>query len=323
MKPTVYIPERIAVCGLEILGDECAVVAPWVDGREHGPDEQRAHLYEADATIVRLITISAVDIERCGKLKVIGRHGVGVDSIDCAAATKRRIAVVYTPAANANAVAEHTLALLMALAKKIGPAWRSVLEGRFTDRIHFRSVELAGKTLGVLGLGRIGDRVAQMAAHGLAMKVCAYDPVVDPSRYDGPATIEGSLETVLKQSDFLTLHVPVNPQTKGMINDDTLNLCKRGCRLINTSRGAVVDEGSLIRALESGQIGGAALDVFQTEPLPGDHPLALAPNTLLTPHISSSTPESLDNMARDAARGVLDVLQGRRPKYVVNPEVLA
>jgi len=318
----VFIPEPIAASGIDLLQGDCEIVAPWREGGELTESQQRALLHEADATIVRLFTISGDDIARSARLKVIGRHGVGVDSVDCDAATARGIPVVFTPNAHANAVAEHAVTLMMALARQVGPAWQAVIAGRFAERTRFAGVELAGKTLGVIGLGRIGSRVAQIAAHGLAMNVCAFDPVIDPQGYDGPARLVDSPQRVLSDSDFVTLHVPLNAHTKNMINEQTLRLIKPGGRLINTSRGGVIDESALVSALESGALAGAALDVYQTEPLPADHPLCTAANTLLTPHISSSTEEALDNMARDSAQGVLDVLSGGTPKHVANPEAL-
>jgi len=153
------------------------------------------------------------------------------------------------------------------------------------------------------------------------MKVCAFDPAVSHPNYDGPATLADSLEGVLDVADFLSLHVVLNDATTKMINATSLQRLKPGCRIINTSRGAVIDEIALLEALRNGHVGGAGLDVFETEPLTADHPLCKAPNILLTPHIASSTQEALENMGRDVAEGVLDVLNGRRPKYVVNPSV--
>jgi phosphoglycerate dehydrogenase-like enzyme len=248
---------------------------------------------------------------------------VGVDTIDVAAATARRIPVVFTPMANANAVAEHSITLMLALARNLFPASLAVREGRFRERDKFVGVELAGKTLGVIGLGRIGRRVAEMARHGFAMDVHAHDPLVAKESYDGPAVIEDSLEAVLRIADFLTLHVPLLPETRQLLNVERLRLLKPGCRLINTSRGGVIEESALAEALLAGRLAGAALDVFEQEPLPANHPFLVTPNTLLTPHISSSTREAMERMARDAAQGLLDVLQGRKPEWLVNPEALS
>ena len=318
-KPTVFVPEPIAASGFDLLAQHCRCAAPWRDGDAPAEPALRELLYSADAAIVRLFAIGETDLDRCERLKVIGKHGVGVDNIDCAAASARGVAVVNTPTANANAVAEHTVALMLALARQIGPAWRATVEGRFDQRAQFQGVELTGRTLGVIGLGRIGARVARIAAQGLGMKVLAYDPLITADRYNGPATIADSPEAVFRDADFLTFHVPLTPDTAHMVNDRGLRLMKSGCRIVNTSRGGVIDESALVRGLEEGTIAGAALDVFEHEPLPADHPLCGCPNALLTPHISSTTQESLDRMAYDAARGVLDVLDGRPPEHLVHP----
>jgi D-3-phosphoglycerate dehydrogenase len=304
VNPVVFLPETIAECGIDLLRPSCEIVS---DGLE-----------DADAVIVRLFKISAEQLASCERLKVIAKHGVGVDNIDVAAATARKIPVVYTPTANSNAVAEHTLTLMLSLARHVYPSSQALREGRFKDRAKLQGVELAGKTLGVLGLGRIGLRVAEMARDGLAMNVLAYDPFIEESDYE----LAPSLDAVLRAADFLTLHLPLTEETRHLLNAERLQMLKPCCRIINTSRGAVIDEGALVEALQGGKVSGAALDVFEDEPLPADHPLCRAPNALLTPHISSSTAESLDRMARDAAQGVLDVLQGKPPAHIVNPEVL-
>lgn len=300
MKPTVFIPEQIAAAGMDLLRAECDCVAD---------------LAQADAVVVRLFQIRRDDLLRAPRLKVIAKHGVGVDNIDVAAATALDIPVVFTPTANANAVAEHTMTLMLALARNLYPASATVFAGRWDK---FEGVELAGKTLGVIGLGRIGRRVAEMAQHGFGMEVRAYDPAVKQSAF----ALADSVEAVLRVADFLSLHLPLTPETKHLINANRLRLLKPNCRIVNTSRGGVIDETALAEALTEKRLAGAALDVFETEPLPAGHPFLKTPNTLLTPHISASTKESLDRMARDAAQGVLDVLQGRPPAWVVNPEVL-
>lgn len=323
MKPLVFIPELIAPCGLELLRAACDCVAPWEDGNPTPEASQlRALLYEADAVIVRLFSITAQDLQKAGRLKVIAKHGVGVDNIDCQAATARRIPVVYTPEANTDAVAEYTLALMLALSRQINPASEALREGQFSERDRFQGVELTGKVLGIVGLGRISTRVAQIAALGFGMTVYAYDPYVSPATYSGPATLVEELETLLRLADFLSLHVPLTPETTRMIDAQRLARVKPGCRIINTSRGGVIDEDALILALREGRLAGAALDVFEEEPLPADHSLCHAPNVLLTPHIAGLTQTSLERTALMAAQGILDVLQGRTPEHVVNPEAL-
>ena len=322
MKPTVFVPEPIAECGMTILREACDCIAPWADGKKLVDADLKEMLYSADAVIVRLFGIDSSDLDHCPDLKVIGKHGVGVDNIDCRAAAARGIPVVYTPTANSNAVAEHTIGLMLALARNTVPSSVALRDGRFADRAQFTGVELAGKTLGVVGLGRVGNRVAEMAAAGLAMKVSGYDPFLTAETYQGPAELTTSLEDLFSEADFLTLHVALSPETRHLIDDKHIRMLKPGCLIINTSRGAVIDENALIRALEDERIAGAAIDVFEEEPVPADHPLCRAPNLLMTPHISSSTEESMDRMASDSAQGVLDVLQGRVPAWVVNPEVL-
>jgi D-3-phosphoglycerate dehydrogenase / 2-oxoglutarate reductase len=323
IRPIVFIPESIATSGLALLKSTCDCLTPWEGSDAPVAESQlREMLYVADAVIVRLFKITAHDLERASCLKVIAKHGAGVDNIDCQAATAQRIPVVYTPDATTNAVAEHTLALMLALARQVCPAQAALREGHFSERGRFTGTELAGKTLGIVGLGRIGARVAHMVVFGLGMQVHAYDPCVSKDSYSGPAILEDSLEALLAKADFLSLHVPLTPDTRQLINAHTLALLKPGCRLVNTSRGAVIDEVALVASLQAGQLAGAALDVFAEEPVPADHPLCQAPNILLTPHISSSTQECLERMSSQAAQGVLDVLEGRRPAHLVNPGVL-
>ena len=322
MRPIVFVPEPIAACGMALLEAACDCAAPWAEGRVPSDAEAREMLRGADAVIVRLFEIGATDLEQCPRLKVIAKHGVGVDNIDCDAATARGIPVVFTPKANANSVAEHTIGLMLALARNVVPASIALRDGRFADRSQFIGVELAGRTLGIVGLGRIGSRVAEIAAKGLAMKVCGYDPYVAAGAYSGPAERLASLDELLAAADFLTLHVGLAAETRHLLDDRRLARLKPGCRVLNTSRGAVIDERALIRALDEGRIAGAALDVFEEEPIAADHPLCRAPNVLMTPHIASSSRESMDRMATDCAQGVVDVLRGGRPADVVNPDVV-
>lgn len=328
MKPIVLIPEPIASCGLDVLKAECVCVAPWQnrptsprvsDGQEFA--EFEVALANAAGIIVRSFKIDSHLLERAEHLKVIAKHGVGIDNIDCQAASKKGIPVVFTPAANANAVAEHTLALMLALSRQIESANLAVKQGRFHERNLFQGIELAGKTIAVVGLGRIGSKVASMASLGLQMIVHAYDPFLSQLGYSGPAILEDSLESLFQKADYLTLHVPLTERTRYLVNSNSLKLLKPGCRIINTARGALIDEAALAAALTEGRVAGAGLDVFEEEPLPADHPLCRLPNVLLTPHISSSTRESLERMALQSAQGLLDVLHGRRPEHVINPEV--
>jgi D-3-phosphoglycerate dehydrogenase len=322
-KPTVYIPEQIGIAGLALLQEHCRCLMPWESNPASPPPPPRELLAEADAVVVRLFTIGEADFARAPRIKVVAKHGVGIDNIDCAAATRRGVPVVWCPGASSNAVAEHALTLAFALARQIDTAIPMVKAGEFAQRDRLQGTELAGKTLGIIGLGRIGSRVALKAALGLGMNVLAYDPLLDRSQYEGPARFVDELSSLLQAADYVTLHVPLTNETRRMIDARTLAMLKPTARLINTSRGAVVDEVALAAALVAGQLAGAAIDVFETEPVPVDHPLCLAPHAILTPHMSASTAESWENVSRMAAEGVLEVLAGRQPAQVYNPEVFA
>ena len=292
---------------------------PWQESGESRPSAR--DLETADAVIIRIFSVGLAELESAPRLKVIAKHGVGLDNVDIAAATARGIPVVFTPGSNANAVAEHTLALMLALTRQIVPADRAVRDGWVAERSQFMGIELEAKTLGIIGLGRIGKRVALKAGLGLGMRVLAYDPFVDRTDYPGPATLLESAEAVFRQADFLTLHVPLTSQTKNFVDASRLKLLRPESRLINTSRGAVVDETALAKALRDGQLRGAAIDVFATEPLASDSVLLTAPNLVLTPHIAGQSTTAMQASSLMAAQGVLDVLANRRPTHLANPEV--
>ena len=326
MKPTVFIPEPSAAPGVELLRRHCRCRTPWEEGitvpvepDAEGAALHRAAFRDADAALVRLFLVGADDIDNAPRLQVIGKHGVGVDNIDCEAATSRGLPVVYTPGSNGRTVAEHAMALMLALSRQIYPSSHAIRSGTMEDRNRYQGVELAGKNLGLIGLGRIGSRVAGIAAGGFGMKVRAYDPFLRPGTATGKAVLVDSLEAVLGWADFISLHVPLSDATHHLIDQERLGLMKPGCRLVNTSRGPVIDEAALAGALRDGRLAGAALDVFEEEPLPADHPLCRTPNTLLTPHISGLTDSALERASLMAAQGILDVLQGRRPEHVANP----
>ena len=323
MNRTVFIPEPIAEAGMALLRGTCDCIAPWAHDAQASSPREIDIPENAEAVIVRLFAVTAQHFKAASRLRVIAKHGVGVDNIDVPEATRRRIPVVFTPTSNANAVAEHAITLMLALARQLEPAVNAIRAGRFHERTQIAGVELAGKTLAVLGLGRIGRRVAEIASRGFAMRVVGYDPFIEKDQLGDSVRLEPSLEAALAAADFVTLHLPLTKDTRQLINADRLLTVKPTCRIVNTSRGEVIDDQALVQALVRGRIAGAALDVFEQEPLPADHPFFATPNLLLTPHISSSTRESLDRMAIDAAQGVLDVFDGKRPHCVVNPEVFA
>lgn len=319
-RPTVLITEPIDASGMRMIEKSCTCIAPWREG-VHDESLLRKELRRADAIIVRQFEITAGDLARASRLKVVAKPGAGLDNIDCRAATECGIAVIYVPGGNANAVAEHAIGLLLALARNTCAADAAIRNGWTFDRGQFQGLEVAGKTLAIVGLGRIGSHVARKAS-GLDMNVIAYDPYVATAPDGVPARLMDSLHRVLSAADFVTLHVPLTDETRSMIDADALARLKPGCRLINTSRGAVIDEAALHVALHSGTLGGAALDVFEHEPLPSGHPLTRAPNTLLTPHVGGITNEAMSHVAQQVATGVIDVLQGRRPAGLFNPAVV-
>ncbi len=263
-------------------------------------------LADADAILVRSATfVDAAMMDKAPKLRVIGRAGVGVDNVDLDAATKRGIVVMNTPGGNAVAVAEHTFALMLALARQLVRADSTMHAGKWEKKT-LQGTELRGKTLGVVGLGRVGVEVSRRAL-AFGMKVVAHDPYVAPSLAQQLNITLGSLDEVFAQSDYITLHVGLTPQTQGMINADAIRKMKKGVRLINCARGELLNEPAVIEALQSGQLGGAALDVYSHEPLK-DSPLATLPNVILTPHIAGSTHEASEAVGVQIALQVREYL---------------
>jgi D-3-phosphoglycerate dehydrogenase len=263
-------------------------------------------LATADAILVRSATfVDAAMMEKAPKLRVIGRAGVGVDNVDLDAATKRGIVVMNTPGGNAVAVAEHTFALMLALARHLVRADSTMHAGKWEKKT-LQGTELRGKTLGIVGLGRVGVEVSRRAI-AFGMKVVAHDPYVAPSLAQQLNITLGSLDEVFAQSDYITLHVGLTPQTQGMINADAIRKMKKGVRLINCARGELLNEPAVIEALQSGQLGGAALDVYSHEPLK-DSPLATLPNVILTPHIAGSTHEASEAVGVQIALQVREYL---------------
>lgn len=280
---------------------------------EQGP-EWLAAVADADVLIVRRWHIRRDALEAGRRLRGVVTTGVGVEKIDIAAATELGIAVANSPG-NAIAVAEATMLLAMAVCKQLLPWVEATRAGKTPDsRLH--GIELYGKTLGLVGLGRIGRHVAGLA-RAFGMEVLAYDPYVQSS--DVAELV--SLEELLRRSDFVSLHPVLTPETYHMIGREQFALMKPTAYLINTSRGAVVDEQALVEALERGQIAGAGLDVFEVEPPPPDHPLLRMPNVVATPHALPRTEEAYRRCAEMTEQNVLALLDGRLPPYLVNRNV--
>jgi D-3-phosphoglycerate dehydrogenase len=274
-----------------------------------------------DALIVRSSTQVTADVIRAGKhLRVVARAGVGVDNIDTDAATQAGVIVVNAPTGNTMAAAEHTIALLMALARLIPQADAHVRKGEW-KRNKFVGVEVRDKVLGSVGLGRVAQEVVQRA-QGLGMRVLGYDPYVTADYAAQRGVMLADLDTLLAQSDFVTIHVPLTPQTRNLISRERLLQMKPGARLLNVARGGLVDEQALVELVESGHLAGAAIDVFEQEPLPADSPLRRSDRIILTPHLGASTVEAQDKVAEDVALQVLDVLNDRPARYAVNAPII-
>ena len=297
----VLVADQIALDGLAPLRDDSRfelIVKPGLKGAE-----LRDAIAAADAVLVRSATqITRESLARANGLKVIGRAGVGVDTIDVDAATERGIAVLTAPAGNTISAAELTFALTLALARRVSAADRSMKAGQW-DRKSFSGTELYGKTLGLVGAGRIGGEVAKRA-RAFGMQVVAFDPFLIAERALTLGIERAELDEVLRRADVVSLHVPLTDATAGLLGDRELGLMKPTAVIVNAARGGVVREDALVRALTDKRIAGAALDVFEQEPLPADHPLRLLENVVLTPHLGASTAEAQQNVAVEIAEAV-------------------
>ena len=272
---------------------------------------------EYDALIVRSQTkVNAKVIAAAKKLRVVGRAGVGVDNVDVDAATKRGIIVMNTPGGNTISTAEHTFSMMMALSRNIPQACASMKAGQW-DRKSFEGVELFNKTLGVIGMGRIGGEVARRAI-AFGMRVLAFDPFLSLSRAKALQVEVVDLEQIYAQADYITVHVPMTDQTKGMINRTTIAKMKKGVRLINCARGGIIHEGDLREAILAGHVAGAALDVYEVEPPPADWPLRALPQVILTPHLGASTHEAQESVGIEVAEQIAEVLAGGTIRNAVN-----
>jgi D-3-phosphoglycerate dehydrogenase / 2-oxoglutarate reductase len=308
----ILVAEPIAAEGIATLREHHEVdVRPGLS-----PDELRDALPGYDALIVRsAVQVDAETIAAGSMLQVIGRAGVGVDNVDLDAATRAGVTVVNAPTGNTIAAAEHTLALLLAVARRIAAADASVRRGEWT-RSAFQGVQLRGRTLGIIGLGKIGQTIADRA-RALEMTILGVDPYVTPEQ----AALHGvelvDLPTLLAHADVLTVHVPLTRATTNLIDARAIAAMKPGAIVLNVARGGIVDEEAVAAALRDGRLGGAGIDVFEDEP-PTGSVLLEAPNAVLTPHLGASTAEAQVAVAEEVAEQVLDVLEGRAARYAVN-----
>ncbi len=298
----VLVADPVSARGVEELGR---------DGRlevsvQHGLKEAEliARIPEFSALVVRSETrVTRAVVEAATKLRVIGRAGVGIDNVDLEAATRRGIIVMNAPGGNTVSTAEHAFSLLLSVARRIPQADASVRSGSW-QRKQFEGVELYNKTLGIIGMGRIGSELSRRAI-SFGMRVVAFDPYLAATRARTlQVELAEDLDLLLARADFITLHTPLTPQTRHLLNKETLARTRPGVRVINCARGGLIDENALLEALQSGQVGGAALDVFEQEPLPADSPLRKAPSLVLTPHLGASTAEAQESVGIEIAESI-------------------
>ena len=314
VKPKVLLYEQIHQKGMEYISKHADIL--WASGYDEETLCREAT--EVTGIVIRVKgAVTAKIIDSAPLLKVIGRHGVGLDNIDVAAATEKGIYVVNTPRANSEAVAEHAVGMMIALSKHIVEADRAMRNGHWDFRYEKFGKEMIGQTLGVVGLGNIGYRVAEICHTAFNMKILYYDEVRKPEGEQCLSAQKVVLEELLRSSDYVSLHVPALPSTYQLINGDNMKLMKNTAFLINASRGPVVDEAALYAALKDGHIAGAGLDVFEEEPLPQDNDLLKLPNVVLTPHTAALTEEAMMAMSM-VVEDVVNVIQGKPPKHPVN-----
>lgn len=320
MRFKVMVVQKVHQAGLDILSE----VADIVIAGDPTPEQLAREVGDVDGILVRSTPITRKVLEEAPKLKVVGRHGVGVDNVDVKAATELGIAVVYAPGSNTIAVAEHTVMFMLSIAKNVFEADKALrVEHNFNSRFSIKSLELCEKTLGLVGIGKIGRAVANICIHGLGMHVIAYDPYVTEAMLDPdlPIKLVQSLDDLLKEADVVSLHAPATPENYRMMGEREFSLMKDGAIFISAARGSLVDEGALYRALKSGKLAGAGLDVFDPEPPLPTNPLFSLSNVIVTPHMAAHTGEALMRMATMSAEGIVQVLKGERPAYLANPEV--
>ena len=313
----ILVSDPIAADGVEALKQGGAEV----DVKTGLPaDELKAIIGDYDALVVRSETKVTKDMLGAARsLQVVGRAGVGIDNIDVEAATEHGVVVVNAPTGNTISAAEHAVALMLSLSRHIPAANASLKSGKW-ERSKFMGLEVRGKTLGIVGLGQVGSEVARRA-RGLEMRVIAFDPFVPEERARVLGVDLVSMEDLLRDSDFVTVHTTLTEGTRSLIGEEQLRMMKPTARIINTARGGIVDEKALETALTEGWIAGAAIDVFEKEPIT-DHPLFALPNIVVTPHLGASTAEAQERVAVDVAEQIIAVLGGEPARYAVNAPLI-
>ena len=318
----VLLPQAIEPEAIALLERENCTITTAPDPR---PETVLPLIRQAHGLILRTgITITRELIEAAGQLMVISRTGGGLDNVDVTAASEHGIIVTSNLGVNTISVAEHVLSLMLALSKRLWALDHAVRHGNFGIRYQNLPRDIHGKTIGLVGFGRIGCELGKICRQAFGMQVVAYDPyLVEEKKKEYQSWVSMvALEELLAASDFVSIHVPLTAETRNLVDDAELSRMKSDAILINASRGGVVNETALIKALENDKIAGAGLDVFSEEPVPDDHPILKLENVILTPHSAALTKECVARMATEAARCVLDVFAGRTPQNVANPQVL-
>lgn len=313
----ILVSDSLSDVGLEVLRQSGLEVDVNTGRKE---EELVEIIKDYDALIVRSATkVTAKILEAGKKLKIVGRAGVGVDNVDVAAASRHGVIVMNTPLGNITSAAEHAVAMLLSMARYIPAADASMKSGKW-DKKSFTGIELAGKTLGVIGMGKVGQIVAR-AAKGIGMDVCALDPFLPERRAKELGVELVDFDSLLAKSDIVTIHTPLTDETRGLLGAAAFSKMKKGARLVNCARGGIVDEAALVKALEEGKLAGAALDVFEKEPLPADSPLRNAPHLILTPHLGASTEEAQVKVSEDIARQIVAFFKEGKIQSAVNLSV--
>ena len=310
----VLIPETVAPEGIEHLKELGYEVKM---GRGISKDVILEDIKDCDAVIIRVAVIDREIIESSPRLKVIAKHGAGYDSIDIKAAADNHVRVVFAPYANSLSVAEHTMALVLACAKKIPFMAKQYREGNYKAKDLYPNTELAGKTLGLIGLGRIGMMTAQIAMNGFGMRAVAYDPFIPKDRDLKGVELLADRDELFKISDYVSVHTPATPENIKSVGAREFQLMKPTAVIVNSARGKIIDEQALTEAIRTGEIGGAGLDVTDPEPANTDNPLCGMDRVILTPHCAGVTKEAMVRMAMDSILGIDEVLHGKEPTYKV------
>lgn len=312
----IYAPEAIET--LNRIGE----VKRLTFSRPPGDFEVAEAIRGYNAVILGAVgRISAETLRNVENLKVIARHGVGYDNVDVNEATRRGIAVTYTPHANAESVAEHTFALILALMRRICEAYNTVKSGGWSERSRLIGFEIYGKTMGIIGFGAIGRRVAEIAAKGFNMRILAYDPYVNREEMLKLNVKPADLKELIKESDIVSIHAVLTSETYHLIGEEELKQMKPKALIVNTARGPIIDEKALIKALREKWIAGAALDVLEAEPPEGENPLLSMSNVLVTPHIAAFTVEALKRMDLMVVEDIVRIYNGLKPIRLLNHEV--